>query len=223
MQRLAKLLLALSALSLLAACSGIKPLKGGSAKTKIDGAETAIVGPENPLGPTKSVTKSTTSRTYGKAPMVGRNAAVTAPAKEPTEPLPEDLVPEVVLNEVITKEVSVEVGAAQFDMSREISAKLESFKTTQLIGVGVLLFAAALFHPKIRLLTGISRDFQMAIAAVGLVLIYGPALLVGNEWVLAVILAGLYVYNRASYKNGQLDTLTKSQNDQPHKSGSGVP
>jgi hypothetical protein len=81
-----------------------------------------------------------------------------------------------------------ELGAAQKDTARELSAKLASLKGIVWVGVALFLFGlATLFYPPLKLLVG-SLTTSVAILAGGLALIILPTLIVGNE---LLILAGV--------------------------------
>jgi hypothetical protein len=83
-----------------------------------------------------------------------------------------------------------ELGAAQKDTARELSAKLASLKGIVCVGVVVFLFGlASLFYPPLKLIVG-SVTTSLAITVGGLALMVLPTLIVGNE---LLILAGVGV------------------------------
>ena len=100
-----------------------------------------------------------------------------------------------------------ELGAAQKDTARELSAKLASLKGIVWVGVVVFLFGlATLFYPPLKLLIG-SVTTSVAIIVGGLALMVLPTLIVGNELlILAGVAAavGLWFF---AHRHGQLRGL----------------
>jgi hypothetical protein len=83
-----------------------------------------------------------------------------------------------------------ELGAAQKDTARELSAKLASLKGIVWVGVVLFLFGlATLFYPPLRLIIA-SVTTSVAILVGGIALMVLPTLIVGNE---LLILAGVGV------------------------------
>jgi hypothetical protein len=117
------------------------------------------------------------------------------------------------LEETTHEKAVATVGAAQADTSREISAKLASFRPVQFAGVGFLLFAASLFNPWLRAAVGGGKSVQMALAVFGVVLIFAPALLVGRETLVLVLgcvaIGAWWLNSRASYHEGRGDEAAK--------------
>ena len=100
-----------------------------------------------------------------------------------------------------------ELGAAQKDTARELSAKLASLKGIVWVGVALFLFGlATLFYPPLKLLVG-SVTTSAAIVAGGLALIILPTLIVGNELLILAGVAsavGLWFF---AHRHGQLRGL----------------
>jgi hypothetical protein len=100
-----------------------------------------------------------------------------------------------------------ELGAAQKDTARELSAKLASLSGIVWVGVVVFLFGlASMFYPPLQALIG-SITTSMMIAAGGVALMILPSLVVGNELlILAGVAAvvGLYFF---AHRHGQLRGL----------------
>ena len=81
-----------------------------------------------------------------------------------------------------------ELGAAQKDTARELSAKLASLKGIVWVGVAMFLFGlASIFYPPLQAIIG-SVTTSVAILAGGMALMILPSLIVGNE---LLILAGV--------------------------------
>lgn len=195
--------------------SGLKPQKGGAA-TVTKGSLTApatvsIEAPENPKSSSKQETKEqeTTSYVFPQA------TTVVTEVKQPdgsstvvTEHIPAGT--KKIVNSV--RDVKQEIGASQKDDSREISAKLASFKPVQFVGIALLLAAAAMFHPAVRVAIGGGKEIQMATAGIGVALIFGPTLFVGNERL--ILIGGLatlltaYGLSRLAYYKGKHDKTT---------------
>jgi len=85
-----------------------------------------------------------------------------------------------------------ELGAAQKDTARELSAKLASLKGIVWVGVAMFLFGlASIFYPPLRAVIG-SVTTSAALIAGGLALMILPTLVVGHELIiLAVVLMGV--------------------------------
>lgn len=205
----------------LAGCSvlqpGPKPQRGGSATvsrpTAVSPATATITQPENPTGSSKQETKEQEATTY----IFPQATEVVTETKQPdgssivvTEKIPAGTKKIV----SASRDVRQEIGAAQKDDSREITAKLASFKPVQYVGIALLLVAAAMFHPLVRGAIGGGKEIQMATAGIGVALIFGPSLFVGNERL--ILLGGLavllvtYGLSRLAYYKGKHDVAAQS-------------
>jgi hypothetical protein len=114
-----------------------------------------------------------------------------------------------------------ELGAAQKDTARELSAKLASLKGIVWVGVVLFLFGlATLFYPPLKLLIG-SVTTSAAICAGGLALIILPTLIVGNELlILGCVAAGVGLWFFA-HRHGQLRGLVDAANGAGDTTNSG--
>ena len=194
----------------LCGCTAWAPaaLKPGRAAAVLGGpgqpAAASVETPENPGTPTTQSVERTTTRRY-VPPAQLMAAAPISPTASPTATPPAPLL----LEETTHEKAVATVGAAQADTSRETSAKLASFRPVQFAGVGFLLFAAALFHPVLRAAVGGGKSVQMALAVGGVVLIFAPAILVGRETVVLVLvcvgLGAWWLNSRASYHEARAD------------------
>jgi len=197
---------------LLAGCS-VAPLKGGHASTvhkPSGGIEQTVVQSDNPAQVsrqdqetvrTKSYTVPTGSR-LEEAHVTANDAGVTITNMQAvvvSAPMP------VVEHE--ETRAKTELGAAQKDTARELSAKLASLKGIVWVGVAMFLFGlATLFYPPLKLLIG-SVTTSAAICAGGISLMILPTLIVGNELlILAGVAAavGLWFF---AHRHGQLRGL----------------
>ena len=102
---------------------------------------------------------------------------------------------------------TTELGAAQKDTARELSAKLASLKGIVWVGVALFLFGlASLFCPPLKLIIG-SVTTSIAITAGGLALMVLPSLVVGNELLIlggVGATVGLWFF---AHRHGQLRGL----------------
>ena len=100
-----------------------------------------------------------------------------------------------------------ELGAAQKDTARELSAKLANLKGIVWVGVAMFLFGlASVIYPPLRAIVG-SVTTSAAILVGGLALMVLPTLIVGNELlILAVVLIGVGGWFLA-HRHGQLRGL----------------
>ena len=167
----------------LSGCSGIKPLKGGSSRVKLppvsyikEGSTSGqmatvdLVQPENPLTPATQTIERTTET------MPSPVSATNAPVVTKT-----------------TEKISTTIGAAQKDTSRELSARLNSVRPIQWVGVCLILAALAMFHPVVAAVT-LSRTLQAVTGATGLALVVLPTLVASRPGLFsAAALAGIAI------------------------------
>jgi len=107
---------------------------------------------------------------------------------------------------------TTELGAAQKDTARELSAKLASLKGIVWVGVAMFLFGlASIFYPPLKLIIG-SVTTSVAIVAGGVALMVLPSLIVGNELlILGGVAAAVGVWFFA-HRHGQLRGLVDANN-----------
>lgn len=192
----------------------VKPQKGGTAATTLGGAAPTVATfsqPENPGTPaTQQLTRDET-----------RQQVVPVPVARVTEtPQPDGTVVKVteqyapqILTSTTKEQSRTEVGAAQKDNARETAAKLAAMRPVQFAGIAALALACAMFHPVVRVALGGGKMLQVYVAAAGIILIFGPSLVAGNETLIligAVVLgAAVWGINRLGHKEGQLDALAR--------------
>ena len=151
-------ILVLSLLAL-AGCS-MTPLKGGKATTRQSAGriEQAVVQSDNPAAMSKQDQETVRTKTYtvpaGSKLVETRVSADTSGA--PTSNVTALVIsaPMAVTEHEETR-AKTELGAAQKDTARELSAKLASLKGIVWVGVAVFLFGlATLLYPPLRLMVG---------------------------------------------------------------------
>jgi hypothetical protein len=100
-----------------------------------------------------------------------------------------------------------ELGAAQKDTARELSAKLASLKGIVWVGLLMFIFGlASIVYPPLQAIIG-SVTTSIAILAGGLALMVLPSLVVGNElWILAGVASAVGLWFLA-HRHGQLRGL----------------
>lgn len=203
----------------LGACKSIpKPQAGGKASSSLSGglkepSYASLSQPENPGDRSKQEIRREEKREDIVPVSVVR--VTETPQKDGTVvKVTEHFAPQVSKVEV-KEESKTELGAAQKDVSREVAARLASFKGIQWFGAALIVGAAAMFHPVVRTVVGGGKQIQMALAAGGLALIFGPTIIVGREWLIAVVtVVGLLIYwltSRLAYKEGRLDSKVESK------------
>ena len=100
-----------------------------------------------------------------------------------------------------------ELGAAQKDTARELSAKLASLKGIVWVGVAMFLFGlASIFYPPLQVIIG-SVTTSAAILVGGIALMILPSLIVGNELLIlagVAVAVGLWFF---AHRHGQLRGL----------------
>ena len=187
----------------------LAPLKGGRATTSGVIGQTVVQG-DNPAQPSRQDQETVKTRNY------------TVPAGsrlEETHLTATDIgvtvtnVQAVVVNApmpVVEREetrAKTELGAAQKDTARELSAKLASLKGIVWVGVVMFLFGlASMFYPPLQAIIG-SVTTSAAIVAGGLALIILPSLVVGNELLILAGVASAVGLWFLAHRHGQLRGL----------------
>ena len=214
-----KLLLIFPVLAL-AGCT-LAPLKGGKAMTSQSAGhitQTVAQG-DNPAQASRQDQETVRTKTY-TVPAGSRMEetrvladAGGAPATNVQAVVISAPMPVVEHEETSAK---TELGAAQKDTARELSAKLASLKGIVWVGVAMFLFGlATLFYPPLKLLIG-SVTTSAAVCAGGISLMVLPTLIVGNELlILAGVAAAVGVWFLA-HRHGQLRGLVEA-----NKNGAG--
>jgi hypothetical protein len=190
------------------------PLKGGHATTSQAAGhiEQNVVQGENPAQVSRQDQETVRTKTYtvpAGSRMLVTAADDGASATNATAVVLSAPMPVVEHEETRAK---TELGAAQKDTARELSAKLASLKGIVWVGVVLFLFGlATLFYPPLKLLIG-SVTTSAAIIVGGLALMVLPSLIVGNELlILAGVTAavGLWFF---AHRHGQLRGLVDAAN-----------
>jgi hypothetical protein len=204
---------------LLSGCA-MAPLKGGKATmaNRPGGViEQTVVQSDNPAQVSRQDQETVKTRSY-TVPAGSRLVSTSNQVVVVSAPMP------VVEHE--ETRAKTELGAAQKDTARELSAKLASLKGIVWVGVVVFLFGlATLFYPPLKLLVG-SVTTSAAIIVGGLSLIILPTLIVGNELLILAGVAsavGLWFF---AHRHGQLRGLVDAAKavvvappDNPEKAG----
>ncbi|MEI6194917.1 MAG: hypothetical protein WCS42_11380 [Verrucomicrobiota bacterium] len=201
---------------LLAGCS-ITPLKGGKATTSQSAGHIvqSVAQGDNPAQASRQDQETVRTKSY-TVPAGSRlvETHVTADAGGAPVTNYQDVVvsaPMAVTEHEETR-AKTELGAAQKDTARELSAKLASLKGIVWVGVALFLFGlASLFYPPLKIIIG-SVTTSVAIIAGGLALMVLPSLVVGNELlILAGVAEGVGLWFFA-HRHGQLRGLVDATN-----------
>jgi hypothetical protein len=203
----------------LTGCS-MAPLKGGKAITvskNAQGIEQTVMQSDNPAATSKQDQETVRTKSY-TVPAGSRLVETRVVADASGAPITNASAlvlsaPMAVVEHEETR-AKTELGAAQKDTARELSAKLASLKGIVWAGVVLFLFGlATLFYPPLKLLIG-SVTTSAAICAGGLALMILPSLIVGNE---LLILAGVaaavglwFLAHRHGQLRGMVDTKSSS-------------
>ena len=194
--RMKSVLVGFTAVLLLVGCA-ISPLKGGRATTAGVIGQTVVQG-ENPAQVSRQDQETVKTRSYtvpaGSRLMSASNQVVVVSA-----PMP-------VVEREETRAMT-ELGAAQKDTARELSAKLASLKGIVWVGLLMFIFGlASIFYPPLQAIIG-SLTTSIAILAGGVALMILPSLVVGNElWILAGVASAVGLWFLA-HRHGQLRGL----------------
>ncbi|MEI8292106.1 MAG: hypothetical protein WCH99_21765 [Verrucomicrobiota bacterium] len=206
-----KLLLIIPVLAL-AGCT-IAPLKGGRATTlskPTQGIEQTVVQSDNPAAVSKQDQETVRTKSYtvpaGSKLVETRVSADTSGAPVTNAQTMIISAPMPVTEHEETRAKS-ELGAAQKDSARELSAKLASLKGIVWVGVIVFLFGmASMFYPPLKAIIG-SITTSAAITVGGLALIVLPTVIVGNELLIMCGVAAAVGLWFLAHRHGQLRGL----------------
>ena len=186
----------IAAVGLLSGCM-MAPLKGGRATTSGVIGQTVVQG-DNPAQVSRQDQETVKTRSYtvpaGSRLVSASNQVVVVSAQMP------------VIEHEETR-AKTELGAAQKDTARELSAKLASLKGIVWVGVVMFLFGlASMFYPPLQAIVG-SVTTSAAIVAGGLALIILPSLVVGNELLILAGVASAVGLWFLAHRHGQLRGL----------------
>ena len=211
-----KLLLIIPVLAL-AGCT-IAPLKCGRATTlskPTQGIEQTVVQSDNPAAVSKQDQETIRTKSY-TVPAGSRLVETRVTADAGGAPVTNSQVllisaPMPVTEHEETRAKS-ELGAAQKDSARELSAKLASLKGIVWVGVVVFLFGlASMFYPPLKAIIG-SITTSAAITVGGLALILLPTVIVGNELLIMAGVAAAVGLWFLAHRHGQLRGQVDSNN-----------
>ena len=211
----------IATVGMLSGCA-MAPLKGGHASTvskSTQGIEQSVVQGDNPAQASRQNQETVRTKSYtvptGSRLVETRVSADTsgAPATNATALV---ISAPMAVTEHEETRATTELGAAQKDTARELSAKLASLKGIVWVGVAMFLFGlASIFYPPLKLIIG-SVTTSVAILVGGIALMVLPSLIVGNELlILGGVGAAVGVWFFA-HRHGQLRGLvdaTVKQND----------
>jgi hypothetical protein len=210
----------------LTGCSTLaKPQKPG--RSTVAASRTNLTAtlqqPENPLA-TSSQTTERITRTWAEpiaplAPMIVSVPATTPPLVEPRHstppPAPEPATTPAPARALLSESIertSTTIGAAQKDESRTIAAKLASIRPVQYVGILLVLAALAMFHPVVKAVTA-STTLQIVTGAVGMLLLFAPLVIVGNEHLLLIAGIALPAIWFVVHRHGRLQGFIDANQD----------
>jgi len=206
----------------------LAPLKGGRATTSGVIGQTVVQG-DNPAQPSRQDQETVKTRSY-TVPAGSRleETHVTATDIGVTVTNVQSVVVSAPMPVVEREETraKTELGAAQKDTARELSAKLASLKGIVWVGVALFLFGlASMFYPPLQAIVG-SVTTSAAIVAGGLALMILPSLVVGNELLILAGVASAVGLWFLAHRHGQLRGLVDAAEaavvtppDNPEKAG----
>jgi hypothetical protein len=208
----------LAAVGLVAGCS-MAPLKGGKATTNksSQAIEQSVVQGDNPAAASRQDQETVRTKSY-TVPAGSRLMETRVLADAGGMPVTNSQVIVVSAPMQVTEHeetrAKTELGAAQKDTARELSAKLASLKGIVWVGVLVFLFGlATMFYPPLKLIIG-SITTSAAITVGGLALIVLPTVIVGNEMLIMGGVAAAVGLWFLAHRHGQLRGLVDSNNSQ---------
>ena len=206
---------ALLVMTLLFSGCAMAPLKGGHASTvskSTQGIEQSVVQGDNPAAASRQDQETVRTKTY-TVPAGSRlvESHVTADAGGALVTNVSSLLISAPMSVVEHEETraKTELGAAQKDTARELSAKLASLSGIVWVGVAMFLLGlATLFYPPLQAIIG-SVTTSVAITAGGLALMILPTLVVGHEMLIlfgvAVGVGGWFLAHRYGTLRGMVN------------------
>ena len=218
-QYLSRLTSAATGILMLSLCGcTIAPLKGGKATTSHSAGriEQTVVQSDNPAAVSKQDQETVRTKTY-TVPAGSRlvETRVTADAGGAPITNAQTMIISAPMHVTEHEETRAksELGAAQKDTARELSAKLASLKGIVWVGVLVFLFGiASMFYPPLKVIIG-SITTSAAITVGGLALIVLPTVIVGNELLIMGGVAAAVGLWFLAHRHGQLrGTVEAKQN-----------
>ena len=202
----------IATVGMLSGCA-MAPLKGGQASTvskSTQGIEQSVVQGDNPAQASRQNQETVRIKSYtvptGSRLVETRVSADTsgAPATNATALV---ISAPMAVTEHEETRATTELGAAQKDTARELSAKLASLKGIVWVGVLVFLFGlATMFYPPLKLIIG-SVTTSVAILVGGISLMVLPSLIVGNELLILVGVGAAVGVWFFAHRHGQLRGL----------------
>ena len=203
-------MLILSLVLVLSGCA-MAPLKGGKATTSQSAGHIvqSVAQGENPAQSSRQDQETVRTKSY-TVPAGSRlvETHVTAdaggaPATNATALVISAPMPVVEHEETRAK---TELGAAQKDTARELSAKLASLKGIVWVGVALFLFGlATMFYPPLKLIIGSITTSVTIIGGIALMIL--PSLIVGNELLILAGVAAVVGLWFFAHRHGQLRGL----------------
>ena len=204
----------------------IAPLKGGRAST-VYGAgrvEQNVVQSDNPAAMSRQDQETVKVKTYtipAGSRLEETRTLASGQGERVTNVTATVLSAPMAVVEREEVRAKSELGAAQKDTARELSAKLASLKGIVWVGVLVFLFGiASMFYPPLKAIIG-SITTSAAITVGGLALIVLPTVIVGNELLImggvAAAVGLWFLAHRHGQLRGQVDAGAGNANNSEKK------
>ena len=177
----------IAAAGMLSGCA-MSPLKGGHASTlnkPSGGIEQSVVQGDNPAQVSRQDQETVKTKSYtvpAGSRMVEARVVTDAGGAAVTNATALIISAPMAVVEHEETRAKTELGAAQKDTARELSAKLASLKGIVWVGVAMFLFGlASMFYPPLQAIVG-SVTTSAAILIGGIALIILPSLVVGMSF-----------------------------------------
>ena len=190
----------------------IAPLKGGHASTSQAAGhiDQSVVQGDNPAQASRQDQETVRTKSYtvpAGSRLVETHVVADAGRAPATNATALVISAPMAVTEHEETRAKTELGAAQKDTARELSAKLASLKGIVWVGVAMFLFGVvSLFYPPLKLIIG-SVTTSVAILVGGIALMVLPSLIVGNELLIlggVGAAVGLWFF---AHRHGQLRGL----------------
>ena len=208
----------------------IAPLKGGKASTSQAAGhiEQAVSQGDNPAQASRQDQETVRTKSYtvpAGSRMVETHVTADTGGALVTNASSLLISAPMLVTEHEETRASSELGAAQKDTARELSAKLASLSGIVWVGVALFLLGlATLFYPPLQVIIG-SVTTSVAITAGGLALMILPTLVVGHEMLIlfgvAVGVGGWFLAHRYGTLRGMVNAAEAAVVTPPDNTGKG--
>lgn len=194
-----------------------KPISSTSSGPATEGGVTSatLAAPQDPDTPSSQTIERSDVRS-AVLPVVTERVTVTETPDGTKTTVTEKAVPTPVTLSKTEQKVSTAIGTTHVNLSANTSAKLDSMKPVQYLGIACVIASLAMFNSIVFTALGRNRLLQAACGVGGVVMIMLPVMIVGNETYLlygGIGLVGLLVLWYFFHEQGRRQGFIDANND----------